>query len=43
MCITEILSEKAFNFSPTEMLNIRKRLFTGIYDAKIPDKPTSKN
>ena len=29
--ITEILSEKAFNFSPTEMLNIHKRLFTGIY------------
>ena len=30
--ITEILSEKAFNFSPTELLNIHKRLFTGIYD-----------
>lgn len=30
--ITEILSEKAFNFSPTEMLNIHKRLFTGIYE-----------
>ena len=29
--ITQILSEKAFNFSPTEMLNIHKRLFTGIY------------
>ena len=29
--IAEILSEKAFNFSPTEMLNIHKRLFTGIY------------
>ena len=29
--ITEILSEKAFNFSPTEILNIHKRLFTGIY------------
>ena len=30
--IAEILSEKAFNFSPTEMLNIHKRLFTGIYE-----------
>ena len=30
--ITEILSEKAFIFSPTEMLNIHKRLFTGIYE-----------
>lgn len=30
--ITEILSEKAFNFSPTELLSIHKRLFTGIYD-----------
>lgn len=30
--ITEILSEKAFNFAPTELLNIHKRLFTGIYD-----------
>ena len=30
--ITEILSEKAFNFSPTEMLNIHKRLFSGIYN-----------
>ena len=29
--IAEILSEKAFNFSPTEILNIHKRLFTGIY------------
>lgn len=28
--ITEILSEKTFNFSPTEMLNIHKRLFVGI-------------
>ena len=30
--ITEILSEKAFNFSPTELLNIHKRLFKGIFD-----------
>lgn len=30
--ITEILSEKAFNFSPTELLNIHKRLFKDIYD-----------
>jgi len=29
--ITEILSEKAFNFSIAELLNIHKRLFTGIY------------
>lgn len=29
--IAEILSEKTFNFSPAEMLNIHKRLFTGIY------------
>ena len=28
--ITEILSEKAFNFSTTELLNIHKRLFTDI-------------
>ena len=28
--ITEILSEKAFNFSTKELLNIHKRLFTGI-------------
>ena len=30
--ITEILSERAFNFSITELLNIHKRLFTGIID-----------
>lgn len=30
--IAEILNEKAFNFTPAEMLNIHKRLFTGIYD-----------
>lgn len=29
--ITEILSEKTFSFSPTELQNIHKRLFTGIY------------
>ena len=29
--ITEILSENAFNFSPTELINIHRRLFTGIY------------
>ena len=29
--ITEILSEKTFNFSPTELMNIHKRLFTEIY------------
>ena len=30
--ITEILSEKAFNFSITELLNIHNRLFTGIFN-----------
>ena len=30
--ITEILSEKAFTFSPTELLNIHKRLFKDIFD-----------
>lgn len=30
--ITEILCEKAFNFSPVELLNIHKRLFTGIFE-----------
>ncbi len=30
--IAEILSEKAFNFSPTELLNIHKRLFKDIFD-----------
>ena len=29
---TEILSEKAFYFSPTELLNIHKRLFKDIFD-----------
>lgn len=29
--ITEILSEKSFNFNIIELLNIHKRLFTGIY------------
>ena len=30
--ITEILSEKAFNFAPTELLNIHRRLFKDIFD-----------
>ncbi len=30
--IAEILSEKTFNFSPIELLNIHKRLFSGILD-----------
>ncbi len=30
--ITEILSEKAFNFSPTELLNIHKKLFKDIFN-----------
>ena len=29
--ITEILSENSFNFNPTELSNIHKRLFEGIY------------
>lgn len=29
--ITEILSESTFTFSPAELINIHKRLFTGIY------------
>ena len=30
--ITEILSEKAFSFSPAELLNIHKRLFENLFD-----------
>ena len=30
--ITEILSDKSFNFNPTELITIHKRLFTGVYD-----------
>jgi fido (protein-threonine AMPylation protein) len=30
--IAEILSEKAFTFSPAELIAIHKRLFTGIYE-----------
>lgn len=30
--ITEILSEKTFNFSQAELLNIHKRLFNGIFE-----------
>ena len=29
--ITEILSDKSFNFNPTELISIRKRLSTGVY------------
>lgn len=29
--ITKLLSEKSFNFSPTELINIHKRLFSGVY------------
>lgn len=29
--ITEILSEKSFNFNPIELINIHERLFSGIY------------
>ena len=30
--ITEILSDKAFNFNPTELISIHRKLFTGIYE-----------
>lgn len=30
--ITEILSDKSFNFNPTELISIHKRLFTGVYE-----------
>ena len=29
--ITELLSEKSFNFNPTELINIHQRLFSGVY------------
>ncbi len=29
--ITELLSEKSFTFNPTELINIHKRLFSGIF------------
>lgn len=29
--ITELLSEKTFNFSPAQLISIHRRLFTGIY------------
>ena len=42
--ITEILSERAFNFSPAEYISIHKRLFEGIYEfaGKIRDYNISK-
>ena len=30
--ITEILSDKSFNFSPTELISIHKKLFTSVYE-----------
>lgn len=30
--IAEILSEKTFNFNPTELINIHRKLFSGIYN-----------
>lgn len=30
--ITEILSDQSFNFNPTELMSIHKKLFSGIYD-----------
>ena len=43
--ITELLSEKSFTFNPTELINIHKRLFSGIFkDAgKIRDYNFIKN
>ncbi len=43
--IAEILSEKTFNFSPIEYINIHKRLFTGVYKfaGKIRDYNISKS
>ena len=29
--ITELLSEKSFNFNPVELINIHQRLFSGVY------------
>ena len=29
--ITEILSDKSFNFNPTELISIHQRIFSGIY------------
>ena len=42
--ITEVLSEHSFNFNPTELINIHKRLFTGVYKhaGKIRDYNFSK-
>lgn len=42
--ITEVLSEKSFNFNPTELISIHKRLFTGVYKhaGKIRDYNFSK-
>mgnify|MGYP004528707499 CR=1 FL=1 len=30
--IIEILSDKSFNFNPTELISIHKKLFTGVYE-----------
>lgn len=30
--ITEILSDKSFNFNPTELINIHKKLFSDVYE-----------
>lgn len=30
--ITEILSDKSFNFNPTELIAIHKKIFTGVYE-----------
>lgn len=30
--ITEVLSDKSFNFNPTELISIHQRLFSGIYE-----------
>ena len=43
--ITEILSDKSFNFSPTELISIHQRLFSGIFKhaGKIRDYNFTKN
>lgn len=43
--ITEILSDKSFNFNPTELISIHQRLFSGVYKhaGKIRDYNFTKN
>ena len=43
--ITEILSDRSFNFNPTELISIHQRLFSGVYKhaGKIRDYNFTKN